>query len=505
MRLRKITISAAFLLFMVLASCSTLQPIFLPEEQTRSSENSAVWQAVERTYSGNWQVPLNDGQTALAWRLRAIDSASASIDLQTFLWSFDTVGNQVMSRLLVAADRGVEVKLLIDDTFLAGEEGVLLALQEHPNIKYRIYNPYKRRTSGSASRAILNLGEFGRLDHRMHNKSMIVDNKVAIVGGRNLADEYFGLDDQANFRDMELLLGGPIVEEISTSFDEYWNDRWSFPIQELSHVKTTMAERDRILASENDGLRYHDGSNETENQKVWREVTRTAFRGRPTLYADAPPLRNPAAASDQPVQVADELTRLFNAARSEIVIVSAYLIPTPVVTEALADAVERGVKVRILTNSIRSNNHLAAHSAYQNHVRELLTSGVALHEVRAEAKSRNRYILAPIQQKKLALHAKYLVIDRDLVFIGSANLDPRSLRINTEMGLLVRDRALNRKVRELSDPDFEQSNAWELNIDSEGKISWIGDDIVLETQPAASFMQRVEDWFFAHLPLEGEL
>ena len=141
------------------------------------------------------------------------------------MWSFDTVGALVLHHLIVAADRGVQIKILIDDTFLAGEEQLLLQLAEHDNIEYRVFNPFKRRSNNIVTRQVLNLAEFHRLDHRMHNKSMIVDNRVAIVGGRNLADEYFGLDENANFRDMELLIGGPTVAEVTASFDAYWNEK----------------------------------------------------------------------------------------------------------------------------------------------------------------------------------------------------------------------------------------------------------------------------------------
>ncbi|WP_206040728.1 phospholipase D-like domain-containing protein [Roseobacter ponti] len=489
----------------ILVSCTALQPIFLPPEYTEAPVNEGVWREIGSGNGRDWQVPLNDGPSALSWRLRAIDSAEASIDLQTFLWTLDTVGTKVLSRLLAAAHRGVQVKLLIDDSFLAGEDQTLLALEQHENIEYRIYNPYKRRSGAAITRTIFNLGEFHRLDHRMHNKAMIVDNQIAIVGGRNIADEYFGLDDSANFRDMDLLIGGPAVRKITASFDEYWNDQWSFPVHEISHVRTREISHDGLLPDPDTTHRYHDGLSDAGTADIWRRTVRGAFRGSVELYVDRPPVGNPDDAANAPVQVADELALLFENARREIIIVSAYLIPTQRVSDALAAAVKRGVRVRILTNSIRSNNHLVAHSAYQNHVREMLSAGVDLHEVRAEAKERHRYIVSPVAQKKLGLHAKYLIIDSDLVFIGSANLDPRSLRINTEIGLLVRDRALNRELRELTNPDFLRSNAWELDITPDQKVVWIGDDITLDAQPASSVFQRIGDWFFAHLPIEGEL
>ena len=201
------------------AACSSLQPVDLPPEYTPAPAEAVIWDTLAQEHPGDWFTLLNDGPGALDWRLRAIDSATESIDLQTFLWSIDTVGAMVLDHLVAAAERGVAVKLLVDDTFLLGKDDILLELAHHPNIEYRIYNPYKRRSDNAVTRQALNLAEFHRLDHRMHNKAMIVDNRVAIVGGRNLADEYFGLHAVANFRDMEVMVGGPIVLDVSTEFD----------------------------------------------------------------------------------------------------------------------------------------------------------------------------------------------------------------------------------------------------------------------------------------------
>jgi putative cardiolipin synthase len=158
-----------------------------------------------------------------------------------------------------------------------------------------------------------------------------------------------------------------------------------------------------------------------------------------------------------------------------------------------------------LTNSISSNNHLAAHSAYRNHIRQLLSGGAELHEVRVDARDRYVYMFPPADQKSLALHAKALVIDHDKVFIGSANLDPRSLRINTEMGLLIESESLNARVRTAFEKDFAEANAWHLEIDERGEVVWVAEGVVLTSQPADSFMQRIEDWFLAHLPLEDKM
>jgi len=492
-------------LALLTAACSSLKPVDLPPEYTPAPTAATLWAALSEQRPGDWYALLNDGPTALDWRLRAIDSATESIDLQTFLWSIDTVGALVLDHLVAAAERGVEIKLLVDDSFLLGKDDILLELAHHPNIEYRLYNPYKRRSNNAVTREALNLAEFHRLDHRMHNKATIIDNRVAIVGGRNLADEYFGLHAVANFRDMEVLVGGPIVLDVSAEFDNYWNDRWAVPIDSVSHVRHTAADLDAARAVREANIHLHAEQSAAGRLTAWRDLVASAVDGKATLFADRPPEENPADMSEAPVQVAQALMEMIDAASEEVLIVSAYLIPTPELEGAVTRAVERGVRIRMLTNSIRSNNHITAHSAYRNHIHTLLGNGAELHEVRIDADDRNIYMLSPIEEKQLALHAKALVIDRDKVFIGSANLDPRSLRINTEMGLLVVSEELNSAVRARFEPDFDEANAWRLQFDANDRIVWVSNGVVLTSQPSASFMQRIEDWFLAHLPIEDKM
>ncbi len=484
-------------------ACASLEPIDLPDEYTAAPSDAPLWQSLDEIRTDNWHVLLDNGPAALDWRLLMIDSATESLDLQTFLWNFDTAGSMILSHLMAAAHRGVTVRLLVDDTFLASEDQMLLALEEHPNIEYRVFNPFKRRADSLVTRQLLNLAEFHRLDHRMHNKALIVDNRVAIVGGRNLADEYFGLHEQSNFRDMELLVGGPIVQDITASFDDYWNDEWSFPIEMLSHLSPSYAALDDAATVKEPDIRIHNEPTPDLLQRRWQALVRSALPGTPTLYVDAPPVGNPD--DTPPVELANALIDLFDNAEEEVLILSAYLIPSPRLEGAVARAVARGVDVRILTNSIRSNNHLAAHSAYRNHINEMLGDGAQLHEVRIDARDRYVHMFPPVEDKSIALHAKAIVFDRDKVFIGSANLDPRSLRINTEMGLLVVSEELNAAVRTAFDPDFAERNAWRLQFDANGTVVWISGDTVLHSQPAASWMQRIEDWFLAHLPIEGKM
>ena len=493
------------LIAILITSCTTLDPVSQPEEFTPAPSGDHLWKDLQSIRPGDWYSLLNDGPTALDWRLRSIDTATSSIELQTFLWDLDTTGRLILKHIITAADRGVKVRILIDDTFLLSEDDMLLALHEHPNIEYRIFNPNKRRANSFLTRQVLNLGEFHRLDHRMHNKSMVIDNRIAIIGGRNLADEYFGLHDKANFRDLELLVGGPIVQDISQAFDRYWNDRWSVSIDQIAHVKPSP---ERLITDIQEitipkGVHYEETVQQRNEQ--WKSLVRRSYTGKAKLIVDRPPENNPADAAEAPIQVAEKLQELIDNALSEILVITAYLIPSEHLEQIFGNAVERGVRVRVLTNSIRSNNHLTAHSAYRNHIKTLLTNGVELHEVRIDARDRDVYMLSPTEKKSLALHAKALLIDGQKVFIGSANLDPRSLRINTEMGLLVESKALGERLKGIVGPDYDSANAWQLNIDQHGRVSWVSDYITLDSMPAAGFMQRIEDWFFSLLPLDEEL
>ncbi|MEJ2515683.1 MAG: phospholipase D family protein [Gammaproteobacteria bacterium] len=492
-------------LLVLIGACTSLEPVELPPEYTAPPADAPLWSSLEQARPEGWIVPLNDGPTALEWRLRAIDSATESIDLQTFLWTFDTAGSMVLDRLLAAAERGVVVRLLVDDTYLLGEDDVLVALDAHPRIEFRVFNPYANRSRESASRMLANLNELDRLDHRMHNKSLVVDGRVSIVGGRNLADEYFGTHELANFRDLEALLAGPAVRAVSGSFDDYWNSPWSVPVAMLSDSTGSPLALEEIRSRWDRGLGLYTVEPESERAERWRTLVASAPDGEITFFADNPPEKNPANPESAPVQVANALITLLDGAREEIVIISAYLIPTSDLTSAVARAVDRGVQVRMLTNSVRSNNHLAAHGAYRRHIAGLVADGVAVHEVRADARDRQRYMISPVATKLLGLHAKALLIDHEYAFIGSANMDPRSLRLNTEMGVLVSGREFNAEIRSVIDPDFNPANAWKLQPNGQGGVIWVSARETRTTQPSSSFLQELEDWFFSLLPIEEEL
>jgi putative cardiolipin synthase len=487
------------------AGCARLQPVDIPDEKALEPAETEFWTELVTERSGNWFMLLNTGEEAIEWRLRVIDSATHSLDLQTFLWKEDAIGLKILRHILEAADRGVRVRLLLDDLFTVGENDLIFDIDHHPNIEYRIYNPFRRRYDSFVLRELMNLGAFSRLDHRMHNKVMVADNRAAILGGRNLADEYFGNHSDANFRDMEVLTVGPIIESISRRFDDYWNSHWSFPVDRILDLPPPEKQPAVLMARLKETIDLGLEENHITRRDKWLSAARSAQPGEADVISDEPAQKTPEAEDELPIQLAHELVKWIDRSNEELIIVSAYLIPTPELEEAIERAESRGVRVRILTNSLRSNNHIAAHSAYRHHVRRLIGHGADLHEVRAQAKDRSLYMQNPVDKKKLGLHAKLILIDQEHTFIGSTNMDPRSLHLNTEIGIFIQSSELNQRLREKLEIDFHKRNAWHLQVADNGEIVWVADDLVLNSQPADSVFQRLEDWFLSILPIEEEM
>jgi putative cardiolipin synthase len=485
--------------------CASLKPVDLPEERALKPADSEFWDAIADERSGNWFKLLNTGDEALEWRLRVIDSATESLDLQTFLWKEDSTGLKVLRHILEAANRGVRVRLLLDDTFTIGENDMIFDVDQHPNIEYRIYNPFSRRYDSFVLRQLMNIGEFSRLDHRMHNKIIIADNRGAIIGGRNIADEYFGSHTAANFRDMEVLTFGPFIESLSDNFDDFWNSNWSIPVDRILNQPLPEKQPTVFLPQLEKTVSLGLEESHPTRLNMWLSAARSGVHGEASIISDEPARDNPGAENEMPDQLARKLVNWIDQSKEELIIVTAYLVPTPTLEEAIERAEKRGVQVRILTNSLRSNNHLAAHSAYRNHVQRLIGHGADLHEVRADAKDRFMYMQDPVDEKHLGLHAKLILMDQDHTFIGSPNMDPRSLHLNTEIGIFIQSREFNQQIREKLAIDFHRRNAWHLQATGDGEIIWVSDDITLDTQPADSIFQRLEDWFLSILPIEGEM
>jgi putative cardiolipin synthase len=486
---------------LLIAGCAShWQPASLPEAPAESVVHIALWEELDERRADDWFHLLNTGYEALAWRLRAIDSAVSSIDIQTFIWKDDQVGELLLSHVLAAADRGVDVRILVDDSFLAGRDQTIARVAMHPRLRYRIYNPLLHRNGNTFTRQMDNVADFSRIDHRMHNKLMLVDGQVAIVGGRNLANEYFGYHSRHNFRDMEVLLGGSTVGELLDSFEIYWNDRWARPVQEIAKQPAAV-QSDQLMLLE--GLHW-PAESAMLRRVQWLNMVERAATGTARVLVDQPP-DDPAVALHSPPSLTTQLLASLAEVQEEVILVSAYFVPTPVLQTQLQALVERAVAVKLLTNSLASNNHATAHSAYQRYRKPFIEGGAELFEVRADAEGRARYMVGASRDRMLGLHAKVMVMDTEQVFIGSANLDPRSLRLNTEVGLLIDSPQLNARLREDLAPDLMPANAWRVELDDAGRLRWVSGQSIIAHEPEASFFLRSESWLFGLLPIEAEM
>jgi putative cardiolipin synthase len=500
--MKKLRRICCYITAILLTACVSLQP-----ERDRDNEVALSpaplenWPGLQSQAATDTFVPMNNGQSALAWRLRSLQAATRSIDLQTFIWEDDAVGLAIVREVVAAADRGVKVRVLLDDSFLAHADPALRSLSDHPQISYRIYNPVAQRAGGAAMRELENLADFSRINHRMHNKLLVVDGRVAIIGGRNQANEYFGYRKHQNFRDFEVILRGPFVSRLSSVFDLYWNDPWTIPIEDL--VATNYELTDVELKAWMTG-----GENEIKQQTTalpedWASLFAGGYPGPVELIVDTPPDQSPAV--DFPIQLAQAYAERIDATERDLLLISAYFIPTAELTSAIERAVARGVRVRVLTNSLGSNNHVTAHAAYTLHRKSLLMAGAELYELRADASARALYIFDNVEESVLGLHAKIALFDDCCLMVGSSNLDPRSLRLNTEIGALVDSPGLNEHMRELFDVDLLPTNAWQVTLSDAGRTVWTGDHGDLHETPPASFFMRAESWFFGLLPIEGQM
>ncbi len=450
---------------------------------------------------------LTENDEALKWRLALTDHATKSIDVQYFIWQADAVGSLLFDRLLRAADRGVRVRVLVDDLMFAPKDRDIAAISRHPNFEIKLFNPGRVRGS-----TVLGLGEFlmnfRQLNRRMHNKLFVVDNRVAIVGGRNIGNEYFGLSRKYNFRDLDVLVMGSVVEkEISQAFDEYWNAKVAFPGGAASR-RATLEDLRRLQKENLDFIDEHrellsaypleprDWSGRISNLSASMKVGIARF-----LQDDPVKLGN------QEYRLVDMLEYLAEPQRQELILTTPYLIPVKGFLEDLAKLESEGVRVIIITASMASNNHTIAHSHYKKYRRRILATGAELYEFRAQPATDMRRIsdVPPVTAKFISLHVKALVGDRKRCFVGSLNLDPRAIEINTENGLYIQSEALCGKIAREFEKMMDPDNSWHVYVDQNNYLNWSSNSGTVLAQPARSFWQRIADLFYRWLPIEKQL
>jgi putative cardiolipin synthase len=452
--------------------------------------------------SAHWM--LDGNRLALTARLALADEAVSSLDVQYFIWQNDASGQLLASRLLAAANRGVKVRVLLDDFSVSTNAGIVVQLEAHPGIEVRVFNPWATRGTrfGSAMEFLVHPI---KLNRRMHNKTYIADNRFAVVGGRNIGDRYFGLYAPFVQDDLDVLLAGEIVGEVTTSFDAYWNSLHTYPVtvfprthEAFADLATTemqvaaMLEREATLL-QSFPIQRADWSEFLEG------LVGTFAAGPATLYVDDPDIWSPSQARLYP-----QFKALVAGAQREVLISSPYFIPDLEFVEILRTLRARGVRVAILTNSLATNNHVVAHTGYKRWRREVLRYGVEIYELRADADALSLYVTPPATTDTLGLHTKAVVVDGRRAFIGSPNVDPRSMVLNTEIGVVADSDELARRLTALIERDMAPENAWRVTMDEEGWLTWSSGSQVVQRQPAKSFRQRAVEFLLNLLPLKKQ-
>jgi putative cardiolipin synthase len=428
----------------------------------------------------------NTGEGAIQARVALADVAQSSIDAQYFMWAGDAIGRVLLARIIAAANRGVRVRLLIDDYNDRGHDIGLATLDAHPNIEVRVYNPFAR----GWFRILQLLGRFTELNRRMHNKVFVADGKVAVVGGRNLTDDYFGLGKQLNFRDFDLLAIGPVVAQAEGAFDQYWNSRWAYPITSLTkpapRAKQEQARKRFCERLKQDLARFPYPLPRDRNEALaWLEKFRGQAIWGPAEVVYSDPNRPGKPAKAPPGVVWNKMVALAEQAEHEVVAENAYLLPQQKNAPGVRELRQRGVKVRLLTNSLASTDEVPVNAHYANTRPRLVELGVDLFEMKPWAASRELYIAHATRSKAhLALHGKAAVFDRKTVFVGSFNLDPRSAALDTETVFVVHSPELAEQFLEAFATDFAPANAWRIgNVAGKHDVAWVTEQPVPVVEP----------------------
>jgi cardiolipin synthase C len=510
-----------------LTACASL-PVDIPREESHTLKNTAdtrlgralgPLQGAHPGLSGAY--PLSRGQDAFLARLALVEAAERSLDVQYYIWRNDSTGRVLVDHLLRAAERGVRVRLLIDDLGTAPNDAHLSLIDAHPNIEVRLFNPITSRSA----RMLGTLVDFGRVNRRMHNKSFTADGQATIVGGRNIGDEYFEAAPDLDFADMDVLAIGPVVNQVSNSFDLYWNSPAAIPIAALAPGRISEKEVTRAraaLAEYGESQRAGAYAEALRNGDLARELRTGAlnfFWGKAeALYDD--PAKITQSPQDQSTHLLPQLAKITDATQSEMLIVSPYFVPGDAGVAYFKRMRERGVRVMVLTNSLAATDVSAVHAGYSRYRRALLESGVELYEIKAtarrpgEKKTRSGSGPGLGGSSRASLHAKVFVFDRKVLFVGSLNLDPRSTALNTEIGLVFEtpDLAAQGAAQLLA---AVSGNSYRLVLapgasgTTTRKIEWVeqdnGREVRHDSEPQAGVWRRLGVWFMSWLPIESQL
>jgi len=497
-----------------LAACTTLEPRpQLPDATavpvSTGSELDRVIAAAEERHPGQSGFRLvREGPEAFAIRSRTALAAGRSLDVQTYIWHNDATGSFLGVRLLEAADRGVKVRLLVDDLDARSKNYGFAALDAHPNIEVRMFNPLETR-SGALRTMFEAVGSANRINRRMHNKTWIADNRIAIVGGRNLGDEYFGASEEVNFVDLDFAMVGPIVRDASASFDRYWNSPAAYPMEILApkevNPQALQTLRDRIAAQLGEAGRSRFAEELRESDAVQRLIA-----GDWPMHWSA----NYRFVSDDPMKALGEdvglagsnvlafLAPVLKESRESVTVISPYFVPGEAGTRNLVEIDQSGSTVRVLTNSLAANDVAMVYGGYSESREDLLEGGVELWELKPTMGSNVKTSL--FGSSGASLHTKALAVDGRIAFVGSYNLDPRSTSLNCEQGIFVESAPIAGQLGEIFSTDSSGSSAWSVTL-VDGKLQWSDGTQTWDKTPEASGWKKFQAWLARVLPVESQL
>jgi putative cardiolipin synthase len=504
----------ACLALLALAGCASLEPRpELPAEAavpvgtgTPLDDLIAPAEAQRPGQSGFRLV--REGPEAFAIRSRTALVAGRSLDVQTYIWHDDGTGAFLAARLLEAADRGVKVRLLVDDMDARSKNYGFAALHAHPNIEVRMFNPFSSRT-GSLSLAFEALGSAKRVNRRMHNKTWIADNRIAVVGGRNLGDEYFGASEEVNFVDLDFAMVGPIVRDASASFDRYWNSPAAYPMDLLAPEAVSEEAlrklRDRIVAEMPAATRSRFADELRSSDAVQRLVA-----GDWPMHWSS----NFRFVSDDPLKVLGQgeglagsevlelLAPVIKSSQREVSVISPYFVPGEAGTEFFVGVDQAGSAVRILTNSLAANDVAMVYGGYSKWREPLLEGGVELWELKPTPGSEVKSSM--FGSSGASLHTKALEVDGRIAFVGSYNLDPRSTSLNCEQGIFVESPEIATQLVEIFREDTAGRSAWAVTLE-DGDPRWSDGTQTLDSAPDASASRKFQAWLARVLPVSSQL
>lgn len=464
---------------------------------------------------------LPTGVNGILARLQMADAAERTLDVQYYIYREDDTSKLLSEAILRAADRGVRVRVLLDDLDASGRENLTVALDAHPNIEVRLFNPFAYRGEVHLLRFFELAIRAPRLKYRMHNKLLVADNAVALVGGRNIGDEYFQASPEFDFGDYDVFAAGPIVRELSNTFDDYWSSAMAIPVEALGNRRSSATALDEYRNALEEHRRRMNGTDYLRQLATGEPLAGMTSGSTPLVWARAEVV------CDSPDKANAEGREAFTwlnhgpvaqaaaAVRSELLVASPYFVPGDEGMHFLLALRKRGVRVRVLTNSLEATDVSAAHAGYARYRPLLLRNGIELHEVRPtfNEPGGSGTPLASAGSGRFSLHAKVFVFDKQKLFIGSMNFDRRSLRINTELGLIIHSPELARQVARQFESIADTPNSYEVMRDRDSdngfgppRLRWRtekeGAVVELDVEPTRSVWQRLTVDFLLLLPLD---